>query len=167
MSLVSPRLSDDSLLCAMNSTRGPAIIVMEDVDALFNQHREKTEHTGLTFSGLLNAIDGVCDTGTGVIIIFTTNHLERLDPALRRKGRIDLIVHLGYVNEDMATRMFLKFYPGEKDCAAQFASNVKKFDNVSPSDLQHHFIINRNAAPKDAVTYSKDECDDARRDMYG
>ena len=39
----------------------------------------------LTFSGLLNAIDGVTST-EGRILFMTTNHVDRLDPALIRPG---------------------------------------------------------------------------------
>ncbi len=42
----------------------------------------------LTFSGFLNAIDGV-RSQEGRIIIMTTNYKEKLDPALLRPGRVD------------------------------------------------------------------------------
>ena len=42
----------------------------------------------LTFSGLLNAIDGVTST-EGRIVFMTTNYPERLDAALIRPGRVD------------------------------------------------------------------------------
>ena len=38
---------------------------------------------GVTFSGLLNALDGVAAT-EGRVTFMTTNHLNRLDPALIR-----------------------------------------------------------------------------------
>ena len=44
----------------------------------------------LTFSGLLNAIDGVTST-EGRIVFMTTNYVDRLDPALIRPGRVDLM----------------------------------------------------------------------------
>ena len=42
----------------------------------------------LNLSGLLNVLDGVVDTPERILIM-TTNHPERLDPALIRPGRID------------------------------------------------------------------------------
>lgn len=50
----------------------------------------------LNLSGLLNVLDGVVDT-PGRIVIMTTNHPERLDPALIRPGRIDKKLLLGYM----------------------------------------------------------------------
>ena len=62
----------------------PSIILLEDIDAAF-VHREAGDHGGsnVTFSGLLNTLDGVASSEERLIFM-TTNHLERLDPALIR-----------------------------------------------------------------------------------
>ncbi|KAL1107015.1 hypothetical protein V6Z11_D03G013000, partial [Gossypium hirsutum] len=53
----------------------------------------------LTLSGLLNFIDGLWSScGDERIIIFTTNHKVRLDPALLRPGRMDMYIHMSYCN---------------------------------------------------------------------
>ena len=44
-------------------------------------------------TGLLNALDGVADP-RGTVIFLTTNHKNRLDPALIRAGRCDVQVEL-------------------------------------------------------------------------
>lgn len=44
--------------------------------------------------GLLNVLDGVVDTPNRILVM-TTNHPEKLDPALIRPGRIDKILYLG------------------------------------------------------------------------
>lgn len=51
----------------------------------------------LTLSGLLNFIDGLWSScGDEKIIVFTTNHKDRLDPALLRPGRMDMHIHMSY-----------------------------------------------------------------------
>ncbi|XP_039026040.1 AAA-ATPase At5g17760-like [Hibiscus syriacus] len=76
-----------------------SILIIEDIDCSIKlQNRElETESDGnqgdnqVTLSGLLNFIDGLwscCNEER--IIIFTTNHKERLDPALVRPGRMDM-----------------------------------------------------------------------------
>ncbi|KAL6220657.1 hypothetical protein ACLB2K_008413 [Fragaria x ananassa] len=51
----------------------------------------------VTLSGLLNFIDGLWSSCGGErIIVFTTNHKDKLDPALLRPGRMDLHIHLSY-----------------------------------------------------------------------
>lgn len=51
----------------------------------------------VTLSGLLNFVDGLWSScGDERIIIFTTNHVEKLDPALLRPGRMDVHINMSY-----------------------------------------------------------------------
>eukprot|EP00657_Telonema_sp_P-1_P010745 TRINITY_DN531_c0_g2_i4.p1 TRINITY_DN531_c0_g2~~TRINITY_DN531_c0_g2_i4.p1 ORF type:complete len:364 (+),score=36.10 TRINITY_DN531_c0_g2_i4:129-1220(+) len=90
-----PKMTDDSLRAALDdSTTGGAIIVFEDIDAMFGKNRDnKVRNSPLTFSGLLNALDGIGDP-RGQIIVLTTNFREQLDSALIRNGRVDMQVTL-------------------------------------------------------------------------
>ena len=58
----------------------------------------------LDLSGILNVLDGVVDTPDRILIM-TTNHPERLDPALVRPGRVDVKLRLGYVQRTEARQM--------------------------------------------------------------
>ncbi|CAD7952857.1 unnamed protein product [Amoebophrya sp. A25] len=58
----------------------------------------------LNLAGLLNVLDGVVDT-PGRIVVMTSNHPEKLDPALIRPGRINKRIHLGYVELGPALQM--------------------------------------------------------------
>lgn len=69
-----------------------SILLIEDVDSLFGVDRSATKTTAnIDFSTILNCLDGV-NTTVGTIIILTTNHVEKLDPALIRPGRIDFVL---------------------------------------------------------------------------
>ena len=151
VNLVAPKLCDDSLQQAMANVDTGAIVAFEDIDALFGVHRDKTESCNVTFSGLLNAIDGLSDTSKGTLIIFTTNHPDRLDPALRRKGRVDLEFELGLCTQAQAVALFLKFYPDAQEHAASFASRVADAGRLSPAQLQHHFVTCRKRKAAEAV----------------
>lgn len=83
----------------------------------------QAKKNGVTFSGLLNALDGVF-TAEGRIIFMTTNHREKLDPALIRPGRIDYEVYVGNATTNQLERMFLKFFPGEAQASKEFAGKV-------------------------------------------
>ena len=49
----------------------------------------------------MNIIDGLWSScGDGRIIVFTTNHKDKLDPALLRPGRMDVYVHMSYCTMD-------------------------------------------------------------------
>ncbi|EJD50422.1 P-loop containing nucleoside triphosphate hydrolase protein [Auricularia subglabra TFB-10046 SS5] len=64
----------------------------------------------VTLSGLLNLIDGVWSE-EGRLLFATTNHIEKLDPALIRPGRIDVKVSYSAATRDQAARMFERFFP--------------------------------------------------------
>eukprot|EP00268_Persea_americana_P047351 TRINITY_DN4928_c0_g3_i1.p1 TRINITY_DN4928_c0_g3~~TRINITY_DN4928_c0_g3_i1.p1 ORF type:complete len:530 (+),score=99.82 TRINITY_DN4928_c0_g3_i1:153-1592(+) len=72
---------------------------------------EKEEHGGkVTLSGLLNFIDGLWSACGGErLIIFTTNHVEKLDPALIRRGRMDKHIELSYCSFE-GFKVFAKNY---------------------------------------------------------
>ncbi|KAK6131238.1 hypothetical protein DH2020_035019 [Rehmannia glutinosa] len=80
-----------------------SILVIEDIDCNVGlQNRETdnnatTEDDKITLSGLLNFIDGLWSScGDERIIVFTTNHKNRLDPALLRPGRMDVQLEMSY-----------------------------------------------------------------------
>jgi chaperone BCS1 len=63
----------------------------------------------VSFSGLLNAIDGVA-SHEGRILIMTTNHRERLDPALIRPGRVDMQIEFGFACKATLAEIFRELY---------------------------------------------------------
>lgn len=61
------------------------------------EKKDKNEDSKVTLSGLLNFIDGIWSGCAGErIVVFTTNHVDQLDPALIRRGRMDMHIELGY-----------------------------------------------------------------------
>ncbi|TFK53837.1 P-loop containing nucleoside triphosphate hydrolase protein [Heliocybe sulcata] len=64
----------------------------------------------LSLSGLLNALDGVA-AAEGRLLFATTNHLERLDPALSRPGRMDVWIEFKNASKWQAEQLFRNFFP--------------------------------------------------------
>ena len=104
------------------------ILLIEDIDSwIFSKDRQKKYRGMVTNSHedddnknkkdvglatILNCIDGI-GAPTNIIYIFTTNHMEMLDPALVRPGRMDLVIEMKPVCEETLIQ-FLKFhYPNE------------------------------------------------------
>lgn len=105
--------NNNSLKQLLVNTTSKSIIVIEDIDCsldLAGQRKsgkeskssQKDEPTtestsSVTLSGLLNFTDGLWSCcGDERIIIFTTNHVEKLDAALLRPGRMDMHIHMSY-----------------------------------------------------------------------
>ncbi|OKL58714.1 hypothetical protein UA08_06038 [Talaromyces atroroseus] len=64
---------------------------------------------GISLSALLNIIDGVASS-EGRILVMTTNHIEKLDSALLRPGRVDLSIAFGYSDRETIKNLFLAIY---------------------------------------------------------
>ena len=63
-------------------------------------------------SEILNALDGIV-TIHGRLLITTTNHIEKLDEALIRPGRIDLCIEIGYMTNACFRMALERFFPEE------------------------------------------------------
>ncbi|KAI1095632.1 BCS1 N terminal-domain-containing protein [Rostrohypoxylon terebratum] len=59
----------------------------------------------LSLSGLLNILDGVASQ-EGRVLIMTTNHIEKLDAALIRPGRVDMTVKFELATEGTSVSIF-------------------------------------------------------------
>lgn len=130
-------LTDDRLNHLLAVAPQQTIILLEDIDAAFTSREESKEikaaYDGLnrvTFSGLLNCLDGVASTEARILFM-TTNYLERLDPALVRPGRIDVKEYIGWCSANQVEQMFLKFYRNIDDranvLAKEFTENIRIF----------------------------------------
>lgn len=126
-----------------------ALLVIEDIDVLFVRRTKKRGDT-LTFSGLLNALDGVL-ASDDVITIMTTNRVEKLDEALIRGGRVDRRFYFGPPDDEQLESLFKSFYPGAQErVIEQFVKTVNEREgkvkgvNVkSIATLQELFIEHR------------------------
>ena len=138
-------LTDDRLAHALSTTPAQSLVLLEDVDAAFVQRDPNDRRSShVTFSGLLNALDGVA-AGEERVLFMTTNHLDRLDPALIRPGRVDVIHHVGPASASQSRRMFLKFFPAEEGLATQFVAQLGGAE-LSMALLQSFFMLYRDSA---------------------
>jgi chaperone BCS1 len=63
----------------------------------------------ISLSALLNILDGVASQ-EGRVLIMTTNHLEKLDEALIRPGRVDMTIKFDLANTQMITTIFRSIF---------------------------------------------------------
>ncbi|KAK5464600.1 Complex III assembly protein translocase and chaperone [Exophiala xenobiotica] len=121
-------LTDDRLNHLLTVIPQRTLILLEDVDAAFANRRqvETDGYAGanVTFSGLLNALDGV-GSAEERIIFLTTNHVERLDEALVRPGRVDMTVRLGEATTYQISQLWERFY-SEDDPDGKFKQQFCK-----------------------------------------
>jgi chaperone BCS1 len=125
--------------------------VFEDIDALSTTITEREEDKnnrvkdkqegprdiiagkqiqGLNLSDILNVLDGLY-TSEGSICFFTTNHIEKLDAAFLRDGRMDYKVEMRDLENKVANQM-IKDKLGYK--------NLFKGNTINPATLQELII---------------------------
>jgi len=97
---------NNSLLHAFGALEKKSLLLLEDIDCIFEHRKASSDTPFLSFSNLLNILDGVLYK-SGIIIFITTNHPEKLDQALLRMGRIDMIIQLNYPREQEIKKLFI------------------------------------------------------------
>ena len=158
-------LTDDRLNHLLTIIPRRTLVLLEDADAAFGNRRAQIDADGyhganVTFSGLLNALDGVASAEERVLFL-TTNHVERLDSALVRPGRVDMTVRIGEATRWQAMALWDRFY-GELDQQGIFKArflerlqelgvieteNGRQVDaprKTSTAALQGLFLYNKN-----------------------
>jgi len=156
-----PEFSDDAMKKAMERLPRRAFLIMEDIDSLFNFRRSMNVRSPLTFTGLLNCLDGI-GHASGQIVIMTTNYIDRLDEALIRAGRADMWVEFKCATKWQLGELFKWFYhksPEEADkwrdvfvenCSAKFP------EGVTIAEMQQHFVDNRKGTAQECAEGVKD-----------
>jgi chaperone BCS1 len=109
LSLNDRGLSDDRLSVLMANTPPRSIVLLEDVDAAFVNRSNQERSYNVTFSGLLNMLDGVASSEERIMFL-TTNHIEKLDAALIRPGRVDVQMYIGNATPYQQKKMFINFF---------------------------------------------------------
>lgn len=146
-------LTDDRLNHLLTIIPRRTLVLLEDADAAFGNRRTQTDEDGyrganVTFSGLLNALDGVASAEERIVFL-TTNHVDRLDSALVRPGRVDMAVRLGEATRWQLARMWDRFY-GEFDeqgtFKVRFLERLEQLGLVNPEGEEQKLQVRSTSA---------------------
>lgn len=125
--------SDSSIRRALYKLPKDTFLCLEDIDSLFTDR--KSDKSTITFSGLLNILDGVVKN-TGLVIFMTTNLLSKLDD-VAMKRRVDFYLKFGLMMKTQIVAMVNHFYP--KQDPEKFCQMVQKL-SLTPCILQKFFV---------------------------
>lgn len=138
---ISNNFDNSSLLVAIKELPKKTIFLIEDIDSLFEKRNFSTDNNSLTFSNFINILDGILYRHS-TIIFLTTNHPEKLDHALLRIGRIDMIIKFDYPSRNNIEKLFndlLKNIYNEKELKDNFNSF---YDLIKDKKIAMSAIIN-------------------------
>lgn len=127
---------------SFRSLEPKTVLLLEDIDCLFEK-RVSVETQSFTFSNLLNILDGVLFKH-GLIVFITTNHPEKLDHALLRQGRTDLIVELNYPSKTEIEKLFRDMLGGKHYATAEATTDAFKtfYAVIKDKQLPMSAIVN-------------------------
>jgi chaperone BCS1 len=172
---------DDSRLSTMFTSLPPrCVVLLEDIDAVGVSRSYDSDGEGsdtssgaplpgkksqgrVSLSGLLNALDGVGSTD-GRVLIMTTNHIEHLDPAVIRPGRVDMKVEFQLADHEITRQLFRNMFeqgdleePNEANrvqnnvatakLAEEFAGQIPSLE-FSSADIISFLLKHRKSASK-------------------
>ena len=119
-------------------------------DSNFFDLMKKKNH-GITLSQILNLLDGIVELD-GRVLIACTNHVNKLDPALIRPGRIDCVVELGLCDLSMIKQIIENFY--ETTITIDEIKNIEE-NKISPCKVYEICFRNTNNM-KEAIKILQD-----------
>jgi hypothetical protein len=132
-------ITDTILLKCLKRLPENTILILEDIDVLFKERKEHdTLKSQITFSGLLNSLDGI-GSPYKQITIMTTNYKCNLDKALRRPGRVDMTLNFTYSTKKQAQKMFNSFFPKHTEHFKEFYEVIRNIKYTTATLQQYLF----------------------------
>jgi chaperone BCS1 len=133
---------------------GGGIIVFEDIDAMTSATNKRNtevceipswdllnesvvEPSGITLEYLLNLLDGMLTFNDSIVII-TTNHLNKLDPALYRAGRMDKLIEMKKCDRYQVSKIFRRFIG--RDISKEVLEQIAE-DTYTPAEIIFHLKL--------------------------
>ena len=133
---VSVYLKDPTLLAetirlckVIDGTGHGVVIFVEDIDQVTRGKRDAA------MQDILNTLDGGDTKGMNVITLFTTNHLELIEPTFLRGKRIGKVISLGALDEATAKEFIERSFQDGYELQGDFVPVHKqiKESNIAPA----------------------------------
>ncbi|KAF0916924.1 hypothetical protein E2562_015098 [Oryza meyeriana var. granulata] len=149
-------------------TTSKSIIVIEDIDCSLDltgdratQQRRRQQDRGnsssrddsnrrdssmVTLSGLLNFIDGLWSACGGErIVVFTTNHVDKLDAALIRRGRMDMHIEMSYCSFEAFKTLAKNYLDVDEHRLFGSVDEILSRDSITPADVAECLMTAKRA----------------------
>ncbi|CAI6048499.1 unnamed protein product [Clonostachys chloroleuca] len=157
----TPDMTDVSLLVLCSNIPKRCLLLIEDIEKSQIKQNIRGEDAkdiksdkGVSLSGLLNVLDGLC-ARDGRVLIMNLNDRSEIDASLMRKGRIDETYEFKNASPLQAAEMFQNTYQKTlpKDEIAKLSQEFSHYipdGKVSPATVQT-YLLEYKGEPKEAV----------------
>jgi SpoVK/Ycf46/Vps4 family AAA+-type ATPase len=122
------------------------VVLLDEVDTLFKSRDDKdiTDDQKKVVDKLLAFLDSA-QSPNNVVFVATTNYIDNLDKAVRRKGRFDKEFEILDISVETAKRMCQGFNLDKETTDEIITSRMAKGDRINPADLQVEIISRMRA----------------------
>lgn len=124
------------------------IIFTEDVDQVTRGKRDSA------LQDILNTLDGGDTKNMNVISLFTTNHIELIEPTFLRVKRIGSIISLGFLDEPTTVKFLHHSFPKEEYNLPKNLSKVAQY--VAKNNIAPAFMAEIVESIKSKMIYQED-----------
>jgi cell division protease FtsH len=114
----------------------PSAIFIDEIDAIAPDRKSINARLAILVNSLLTAFDGFNKDADSPFIIAATNHIDALDPAMIRKGRLGNKLHVQLPTVEVVQKVFKSFVTSHTDTS------------VLPIDEEHFGKILVNTSMK-------------------
>jgi hypothetical protein len=147
-------ITDSVLMKCLKRLPENTILILEDIDVLFKERKENdTMKSQISFSGLLNSLDGI-GSPYKQIVIMTTNYKCNLDKALQRPGRVDISLNFTYSTKKQTQKMFNSFFPNHTKRFSDFYEEIRNLQ-FTTAMLQQYLFQYFNFIDEDDIDIEK------------
>jgi transitional endoplasmic reticulum ATPase len=108
----------------------PCVLFAEDIDRVITGERS------LSMDDVLNTLDGIDTKGAEIITVFTTNHIEVINPAMLRMGRLDTLVEVLPPDAKAAERLVKLYSRGLLSKEANLSRIGKTLEGQIPAFIR-------------------------------
>lgn len=135
----------------------PAVVFVEDIDG------QASGGTDSEVSELLDAFDGITAKGGELVVVMTTNHLERIHKGMLRPGRLDAVIEISSLDRRGIERLIKAVVPsGKLDANVDYDAVFASMEGFYPAFVREAteraktFAISRQNGDTDYVLTTAD-----------
>ena len=113
----------------------PAIVFIDEIDSIGSRERfsgQNAQYNTEVVNAVLEQVQAL-DVSAPVFVIGATNFEERVDPALKRSGRLDRVIRIPLPNKESLTKIYA-FYLA-KAGEAKFADSANDMETIAGLSL--------------------------------
>lgn len=108
----------------------PAVVFCEDIDRVMSGDRS------MDMDEVLNIIDGVESKNAEIMIVLTTNHVDNINQAMLRPGRLDAVIEVRAPDAAAADRLMRQYSRGLIEIGEDISEAAALLDDEIPAVIQ-------------------------------